>query len=117
MGPVPATGWLPQHLVLEATEEQRRSNGSDLSEVPLIRRIRLDHGWANAFERAGGSYYPKLQAAVPYSPVPGPRLLLRPKAPAVAGPALIAAWSTWPCGISVFNTRNVRDWIGMERAW
>jgi len=38
----------------------------------------FDHGWADAFERAGGSYYPKLQAAVPFTPVPGRRLLVRP---------------------------------------
>ena len=48
----------------------------------------FDHGWADAWERAGGQYYPKLQVAVPFSPVPGPRLLLRD--PALA-PALIAA--------------------------
>ncbi|MFL6734737.1 MAG: GNAT family N-acetyltransferase [Sphingomicrobium sp.] len=35
----------------------------------------FDHGWADAWERAGGSYYPKLQIAVPFTPVPGPRLL------------------------------------------
>ncbi|MCJ8156487.1 GNAT family N-acetyltransferase [Sphingomonas sp. LaA6.9] len=35
----------------------------------------FDHGWADAYERAGGRYYPKLQIAVPFSPVPGPRLL------------------------------------------
>ena len=35
----------------------------------------FDHGWADAFERAGGSYYPKLQIAVPFTPVPGARLL------------------------------------------
>src|SRR5690606_29277041 len=37
----------------------------------------FDHGWADAWERAGGTYYPKLQIAAPFSPVPGPRLLLR----------------------------------------
>ena len=35
----------------------------------------FDHGWADAFERAGGHYYPKLQVAVPFTPVPGRRLL------------------------------------------
>jgi hypothetical protein len=35
----------------------------------------FDHGWAEAWERAGGQYYPKLQVAVPFTPVPGPRLL------------------------------------------
>ena len=36
----------------------------------------FDHGWADAFERAGGRYYPKLQASVPFTPVTGPRLLV-----------------------------------------
>jgi predicted N-acyltransferase len=48
----------------------------------------FDHGWADAWHRAGGSYYPKLQIAVPFSPVPGPRLLACDPA---AKPALIAA--------------------------
>ncbi|MBA4047524.1 MAG: GNAT family N-acetyltransferase, partial [Sphingomonas sp.] len=48
----------------------------------------FDHAWADAWQRAGGSYYPKLQIAVPFTPVPGPRLLLRDAATA---PALIAA--------------------------
>ena len=48
----------------------------------------FDHGWADAYERAGGDYYPKLQIAVPFTPVPGRRLLARE--PALA-PALIAA--------------------------
>jgi predicted N-acyltransferase len=38
----------------------------------------FDHGWAEAFERAGGNYYPKLQIAVPFTPVTGPRLLVAP---------------------------------------
>ena len=36
----------------------------------------FDHGWADAFERAGGRYYPKLQASVPFTPATGPRLLV-----------------------------------------
>ncbi|MBX3560685.1 MAG: N-acetyltransferase [Sphingomonas sp.] len=48
----------------------------------------FDHGWADAFQRAGGAYYPKLQIAVPFTPVPGRRLLTR--APELA-PALIGA--------------------------
>ena len=35
----------------------------------------FDHGWADAFERAGGRYYPKLQCSVPFTPATGPRLL------------------------------------------
>jgi uncharacterized protein len=50
----------------------------------------FDHGWAHAFERAGGNYYPKLQVASPFSPVPGPRLLVRPDT-AVPAAALATA--------------------------
>ena len=49
----------------------------------------FDHGWADAWHRAGGRYYPKLQIAVPFTPATGPRLLLRD--PALAGPLLRAA--------------------------
>jgi hypothetical protein len=51
----------------------------------------FDHNWADAWERAGGRYYPKLQIAVPLTPVPGPRLLARDSARI---PALIAALET-----------------------
>ena len=51
----------------------------------------FDQAWADAYERAGGRYYPKLQIASPFSPVPGPRLLLRDEA---AAPQLIAAIET-----------------------
>ena len=65
----------------------------------------FDHGWAHAFERAGGSYYPKLQVAVPFSPVPGPRLLLRPDSRRArvgarwpgAGAGLPASWTCRRC--------------------
>ena len=72
------TGWLPQHAAL------RGSDGTLVAVVPMYAKSHsygeyvFDHGWAQAFERAGGDYYPKLQAAVPFSPVPGPRLLRRP---------------------------------------
>jgi predicted N-acyltransferase len=72
------TGWLPQHAVL--TDEQ----GRVVAAAPMYAKSHsygeyvFDHGWANALERAGGDYYPKLQVAVPFSPVPGPRLLVRP---------------------------------------
>lgn len=69
------TGWAPQHLVIE---DQR---GGLAAAMPLYLKSHsygeyvFDHGWANAFENAGGRYYPKLQCAVPFTPVTGPRLL------------------------------------------
>jgi predicted N-acyltransferase len=73
------TGWLPQHAVL------RDGGGRVVGCAPMYAKSHsygeyvFDHGWAHALERAGGRYYPKLQVAVPFSPVPGPRLLLRPE--------------------------------------
>ena len=86
------TGWLPQHAAL------RDEAGQVVAVVPMYAKSHsygeyvFDHSWANAFERAGGDYYPKLQVAVPFSPVPGPRLLRRPGVPAAAlGQALVQA--------------------------
>lgn len=69
-------GWLPQHLVLEDADGRIRGC------VPLYLKGHsygeyvFDWGWAEAYERAGGRYYPKLQSAVPFTPVTGPRLLV-----------------------------------------
>jgi len=71
------TGWQPQHLRLEAPD------GTLLGAVACYLKSHsqgeyvFDHGWADAFERAGGRYYPKLQVAVPFTPATGPRLLVR----------------------------------------
>ncbi len=84
------TGWLPQHLLLEDED------GRLLGAVPLYLKGHsygeyvFDHGWASAYERAGGQYYPKLLSAVPFTPVTGPRLLLRKDAPDGADELLIA---------------------------
>jgi predicted N-acyltransferase len=85
------TGWLPQHVLIED------ESGRLLGAAPMYLKNHsygeyvFDHGWAAAFERAGGSYYPKLQAAVPFTPVTGPRLLLHPDASERTADALVAA--------------------------
>jgi hypothetical protein len=72
------TGWLPHHLLLED------ASGALLGAMPCYLKSHsqgeyvFDHGWADAYERAGGRYYPKLQAAVPFTPVPGNRILVTP---------------------------------------
>ena len=70
------TGWLGQHLVM-------RVDGDEVSGIlPCYLKNHsqgeyvFDHGWADAFERAGGRYYPKLQATVPFTPATGRRLLV-----------------------------------------
>ncbi len=74
----PEEGWSPCHLVA------RNADGKVAGCAPFYLKGHsqgeyvFDHGWADAFERAGGRYYPKLLSAVPFTPVTGPRLLVRP---------------------------------------
>ena len=69
------TGWLGQHLLLET------SDGGLLGALPCYVKSHsrgeyvFDHAWADAFGRAGGNYYPKLQSSIPFTPATGPRLL------------------------------------------
>lgn len=69
-------GWLPQFLRLED------DGGALVGAIPCYLKSHsqgeyvFDHGWADAFERAGGRYYPKLQASIPFTPATGPRLLV-----------------------------------------
>ena len=71
------TGWQPRHLTVE-------QDGQVIAVAPMYAKSHsqgeyiFDHNWAHAYERAGGRYYPKLQIAVPFSPVTGRRLLTRP---------------------------------------
>ena len=71
------TGWLPQHLVLEADGRVEAVVSLYLKGHSYGEYV-FDWGWADAYERAGGRYYPKLISTVPYTPVTGPRLLIRP---------------------------------------
>lgn len=72
----PRTGWGPRHLIA-------RRDGIIAGIVPCYLKSHsqgeyvFDRGWADAYDRAGGSYYPKLQASVPFTPATGPRLLVR----------------------------------------
>ena len=86
----PGTGWTPRPFVA-------RVGGEVIAVAALYLKTHsqgeyvFDHAWADAFERAGGRYYPKLQLAVPFSPVPGRRLLTRPGHEAAGRAALLAA--------------------------
>lgn len=71
----PRAGWTPHHVVLE------EPSGALIAAAPAYQKTHsqgeyiFDHGWAEAYETAGGRYYPKLLVAVPFTPVPGPRLM------------------------------------------
>lgn len=73
-----ATGWFPRHLILQG------GDGEIWGAVPAYLKNHsqgeyvFDHGWADAFYRAGGEYYPKLQISVPFTPATGRRFLVAP---------------------------------------
>ena len=75
------SGWAPHHVIVDAERNDAAAEGV-LGAMPCYVKSHsqgeyiFDHGWADAYERAGGRYYPKLQAAVPFTPVSGPRFLI-----------------------------------------
>ncbi|WP_275790953.1 GNAT family N-acetyltransferase [Pararhizobium gei] len=69
------TGWLGQHLLMEADDGTLVGGLVCYLKNHSQGEYVFDHGWADALERAGGRYYPKLQCSVPFTPATGPRLL------------------------------------------
>lgn len=69
------TGWLGQHLLMESADGQLLGALVCYLKNHSQGEYVFDHGWADAFERAGGRYYPKLQGSIPFTPATGPRLL------------------------------------------
>ena len=69
------SGWVPSTILVEDDASHLIAAAPAYLKTHSQGEYVFDHGWADAFERAGGSYYPKLQIAVPFTPVPGPRLL------------------------------------------
>ncbi len=82
------TGWQPVPIAIDGGDGRPAAVMAAYAKSHSQGEYVFDHGWASAYERAGGRYYPKLQIAVPFTPVPGRRLLVRD--PDLA-PALIAA--------------------------
>ncbi len=85
------SGWTPAHVTVED------ANGRLVAAAPCYLKSHsqgeyvFDHAWADAYERAGGRYYPKLQVAAPFTPVTGRRLLVAADAPQGAREGLIGA--------------------------
>ena len=88
------SGWQPLPIVVDGADGRPAAIAPAYAKSHSQGEYVFDHGWADAWERAGGDYYPKLQIAAPFSPVPGPRLLLRD--PARRARADRARWRRWP---------------------
>lgn len=118
---VERTGWGPQHLTVHDAD------GRVAAALPLYLKTHsqgeyiFDHAWADAYERAGGRYYPKLLTAAPFTPATGARLLARPDVDADEARKLLLGGALTVCerlGASSFHanfvTREEWDWMGRQ---
>lgn len=72
------TGWMPRHISLADKDDHIHAVMPFYVKSHSYGEYVFDHSWANAWHRAGGQYYPKAQVAIPFSPVPGRRLMIDP---------------------------------------
>jgi len=84
-------GWAPAHLVIDGADGRPAGILPGYLKAHSRGEYVFDHGWADAFARAGGRYYPKLQHATPFTPATAPKLLVRPDAPPGLARMLILA--------------------------
>jgi uncharacterized protein len=100
------TGWGPRHLIAKV-------DGQIMGIVPCYLKAHsqgeyvFDRGWADAYERAGGRYYPKLQCSVPFTPATGPRLLIRGDADRDEIGSALASGLMALCGVSKASSAHV----------
>lgn len=109
------TGWQPRHLLLQS------ASGEVWGAAPAYLKFHsqgeyvFDHGWADAFYRAGGEYYPKLQIAVPFTPATGRRFLISPRIDWHAGLQALASGLVQVCQRSGASSAHItfltkREW-------
>jgi predicted N-acyltransferase len=109
------SGWNPRHLVLEGEKNVPAGVMPCYVKTHSQGEYVFDWGWADAYERAGGSYYPKLQVSVPFTPVTGRRLLTPPGPGAETRKQLLAAGLMQLCRQNNLSSAHVtflpeEDW-------
>jgi len=111
------SGWHPRYAVLRDEAGTIAALAPAYAKTNSYGEYVFDHAWANALERAGGRYYPKLQVAVPFSPVPGPRFLTRPGFPTASlGAALIDAARELGCSSVHATFCTEAEWTALGDA-
>jgi uncharacterized protein len=86
------SGWTPAHVLVEDADGRLVAAAPTYLKTHSQGEYVFDHAWADAYQRAGGQYYPKVQIAAPFTPVTGRRLLVAADAPDGAAQALVAGW-------------------------
>jgi hypothetical protein len=120
---VPRAGWGPSHLLVEDADGHVLAAAPAYLKSHSMGEYVFDHAWADAYERAGGDYYPKLQVAVPFTPASGRRLLVadgarsnEARATLIAGLAALRAQAKCSSMHVTFPTTS--DWQALgEAGW
>ena len=111
------TGWKAEHLVYEITKGKIAGVAPCYVKSHSQGEYVFDHGWAEAFHRAGGRYYPKLQSAVPFTPVTGPRLLSAdPEVRELLSMGLVAACAELRASSAHITFLPEADWANADKA-
>lgn len=108
------TGWVPSHVLVEDGEKRLLAAAPTYLKTHSMGEYVFDHAWAAAYERAGLDYYPKLQVAVPFTPVTGRRLLVSPQGGAEAEAALVLGLRKWR---EQTQTSSLHVTFPTEREW
>jgi len=108
------TGWGPRHLIAKIDDRIAGIVPCYLKSHSQGEYV-FDRGWADAFERAGGRYYPKLQCSVPFTPATGPRLLIRSGADREQIGTALASGLVALCGVS--NASSAHVTFAREAEW
>jgi predicted N-acyltransferase len=120
------TGWTPATILVEDGADHLVAAAPAYLKTHSQGEYVFDHAWADAFERAGGAYYPKLQIAVPFTPVPGKRLLgARPQHLLAAAEAVVLQNDISSAHVSFIDDAGAaecgaRDWLvryGVQSHW
>ena len=120
------TGWTPATILVEDGADHLVAAAPAYLKLHSQGEYVFDHAWADAFERAGGTYYPKLQIAVPFTPVPGPRLLgARPQHLLAAAEAVVVQNDISSAHVTFVDEAGAaecerRDWLiryGVQYHW
>lgn len=110
------TGWKAEHLVTENVKGVIEGIAPCYMKSHSQGEYVFDHGWAEAFHRAGGRYYPKLQTSVPFTPATGPRLFsASPETRDVLAKGLVALCSEMKTSSAHITFLPEEDWKGADR--
>jgi predicted N-acyltransferase len=111
------SGWVPTHVIVENKAGRLQAAAPCYIKTHSMGEYVFDHAWADAYQRAGLDYYPKLQVCVPFTPATGRRLLIAADAEPLALETLVAGLKAWRAKIEASSIHitfpTEQEWIAL----